>query len=73
MGRHEARLEAARRLGARVVESAPPGSFDLVVEATGRVETWNQAVDLVRKGGTVNLFGGPPKGTNERSQATDAT
>ena len=63
MGRHEARLEAARRLGARVVESAPPGSFDLVVEATGRVETWNQAVDLVRKGGTVNLFGGPPKGT----------
>jgi L-iditol 2-dehydrogenase len=63
MGRHEARLEAARTLGARVVESAPPGSFDLVVEATGRVETWNQAVELVRKGGTVNLFGGPPKGT----------
>ena len=34
-----------------------------MVEATGRVETWNQAVDLVRKGGTVNLFGGPPKGS----------
>jgi L-iditol 2-dehydrogenase len=62
MGRHEARLDAARKLGARVVEEAK-GPFDLVVEATGRVETWNLAVDLVRKGGTVNLFGGPPKGS----------
>jgi L-iditol 2-dehydrogenase len=63
VGRHEARLEAARRLGARVVEAPLPGAYDLVVEATGRVETWNQAADLVRKGGTVNLFGGPPRGT----------
>ncbi|MBI3856335.1 MAG: alcohol dehydrogenase catalytic domain-containing protein [Planctomycetes bacterium] len=63
MGRHEARLEAARKLGAAVVETARPGAYDLVVEATGSVETWNQAVGFVRKGGTLNLFGGPPKGT----------
>jgi L-iditol 2-dehydrogenase len=39
------------------------GPYDLVVEATGSVETWNAAVGYVRKGGTLNLFGGPPKGT----------
>jgi L-iditol 2-dehydrogenase len=63
VGRHAPRLDAARQLGARVVEAPEAGAYDLVVEATGRVETWNQAVDLVRKGGTVNLFGGPPKGS----------
>jgi len=69
-GRHAARLEAARTLGAWVIDAdeagrwaEQAGAFDLVVEATGRVETWNLALDLVRKGGTVNLFGGPPKGT----------
>jgi len=72
-GRHAPRLEAARQLGATVIDTdlagawaTQAGQFDLVVEATGRVETWNQALELVRKGGTVNLFGGPPKG----SQAT---
>jgi L-iditol 2-dehydrogenase len=63
VGRHAPRLDAARQLGARVVDVPEPGAYDLVVEATGRVETWNQTVDLVRKGGTVNLFGGPPKGS----------
>ncbi len=36
---------------------------DLVVEATGKPEGWAEAVELVRKGGRVNLFGGCPKGT----------
>lgn len=73
-GRHAPRLEAARALGAKVIdadeagawvaEAASHGHYDLVVEATGRVEIWNLALQLVAKGGTVNLFGGPPKGTH---------
>lgn len=74
-GRHAPRLEAARRLGASQVidadeagawvsATASQGHYDLVVEATGRVEIWNLALHLVAKGGTVNLFGGPPKGTH---------
>ncbi len=39
-----------------------PG-FDVVVEAIGKPETWEAAIRLVRKGGTVNLFGGCPSGT----------
>lgn len=37
--------------------------FDVVIEAVGRPESWEWAVDLVRKGGTVNLFGGCKSGT----------
>lgn len=37
--------------------------FDAVIEAIGRPETWEKAVQLVRKGGTVNLFGGCPGGS----------
>jgi L-iditol 2-dehydrogenase len=36
---------------------------DIVVEAVGRRETWESAPGLVRKGGTVLLFGGCPSGT----------
>ena len=36
---------------------------DVVVECVGTPETWQWAVDMVRKGGTVNLFGGCPSGT----------
>ncbi|MGA8903933.1 MAG: alcohol dehydrogenase catalytic domain-containing protein [Candidatus Bathyarchaeia archaeon] len=36
---------------------------DIVVEAVGRRETWESTVGLVRKGGTVLLFGGCPSGT----------
>jgi L-iditol 2-dehydrogenase len=75
-GRGEARLEAARRLGASKVVSvagaadlagyAPlreAGPFDIVVEAVGKPETWESAVRLVRKGGLVNFFGGCPSAT----------
>ncbi|WP_373532266.1 zinc-binding dehydrogenase [Vampirovibrio sp.] len=37
--------------------------FDIVIEAIGKPETWEKAVGLVRKGGTVNLFGGCPGGS----------
>lgn len=37
---------------------------DRVIEAVGRPEVWEQALSLVRKGGTVNLFGGCPSGTS---------
>jgi L-iditol 2-dehydrogenase len=36
---------------------------DVVIEAVATPATWEQAVHMVRKGGTVNFFGGPPKGT----------
>ena len=36
---------------------------DIVIEAVATPATWESAVAMVRNGGTVNLFGGPPKGT----------
>jgi L-iditol 2-dehydrogenase len=73
-GRGEKRLQTARRLGAEEVftvtaggslpSTIPPGAvFDVVIEAVGKPETWEAAVRLVRKGGTVNFFGGCPAGT----------
>jgi L-iditol 2-dehydrogenase len=76
-GRGEARLDAARRLEAARVVEVPAGSdtaegvragterqFDVVMEAVGQPETWAAAVQLVRKGGVVNFFGGCPSGTS---------
>jgi L-iditol 2-dehydrogenase len=36
---------------------------DVVIEAVGRPEAWEWATDMVRKGGTVNFFGGCATGT----------
>ena len=36
---------------------------DFVIEAVATPATWEQAVAMVRKGGVVNFFGGPPAGT----------
>lgn len=36
---------------------------DVVIEAVATPVTWEAAVDMVRKGGVVNFFGGPPRGT----------
>jgi L-iditol 2-dehydrogenase len=36
---------------------------DIVIEAVATPSTWEWAVDMVRKGGVVNFFGGPPSGT----------
>jgi len=75
-GRRTIRLEAAQRLGAEQVIDIGDGrelvakvhkatrtQFDTVLEAVGQPETWEAAVQLVRKGGTVNFFGGCPSGT----------
>lgn len=36
---------------------------DIVIEAVATAATWEWGVDMVRKGGVVNFFGGPPSGT----------
>lgn len=43
---------------------------DVVVEATGTENGWRDAVGLVRRGGTVVLFGGLPGGTEAPLDAT---
>ena len=78
-GRGEARLAAAIRLGASaVIDVGSEGDivkatrqsglvapqFDVVIEAVGKPEAWEAAVKLVRKGGSVNFFGGCPAGTS---------
>jgi L-iditol 2-dehydrogenase len=37
---------------------------DVVIEAVGTGETWQQAMRMVRRGGTINLFGGCPSNTS---------
>jgi L-iditol 2-dehydrogenase len=76
--KHDGQVKAARRLGAaQIVQSAnipeaiaqtralTPNQqgVDLAIEAVGVPEAWQQAVALVRKGGTVNFFGGCATGT----------
>ena len=39
---------------------------DLVFEAVATPEAWQWAAEMVRKGGVVNWFGGPPAGTEVR-------
>jgi L-iditol 2-dehydrogenase len=71
--KHDGQAEAARQLGAaHIVQGATirkaiqdtraltPGNrgVDIAIEAVGTPETWQEAVELVRKGGTVNFFGG---------------
>jgi L-iditol 2-dehydrogenase len=77
--KHEGQIEAARQLGAaHVVQTAdlrkairetraltPKGQgVDIAIEAVGVPESWQEAFDLVRKGGTVNFFGGCAQGTH---------
>lgn len=74
-GRGETRLQTARRLGAeqvidvanhpsvaRCIQKEAGRVFDVVIEAVGKPEVWEAAMRLVRKGGTVNFFGGCPSG-----------
>lgn len=75
-GRGDARLEWARRMGADYVidASAPDAAAkaahlnegygpDLVIECTGQVGGWRDALERVRRGGRVVFFGGCPAGT----------
>jgi L-iditol 2-dehydrogenase len=49
----------------RATRKLTPGErgADVVIEAVATPATWEWAVDMVRKGGIVNFFGGPPSGT----------
>jgi L-iditol 2-dehydrogenase len=77
--KHDGQVEAARQLGAtHVVQTASirtairetraltPNNrgVDIAIEAVGVPEAWQEAVELVRKGGTVNFFGGCATGTH---------
>jgi L-iditol 2-dehydrogenase len=47
-----------------LAQHSPQGrGFDKVFEVVGQPHTWLQAMALVRKGGTVNCFGGCPAGS----------
>ena len=72
----EGRLSVAHQLGAdvtinasqedttqRVKEETSGRGADVVIEAVGLPATWQQALELVKKGGTVLEFGGCPGGT----------
>ncbi len=75
VGRREERLEVARRYdfdpidarasdaAAAVRERTAGRGADAVVECTGTQSAWELAPALVRRGGTVSLFGGLPSGT----------
>ncbi|HUY81344.1 MAG TPA: zinc-binding dehydrogenase [Acidobacteriaceae bacterium] len=76
--KYEDQIAAARTFGAEqvvqttatddpiaAVRALTPNhrGVDLAIEAVAMPLTWQWAVDMVRKGGTVNFFGGPPSGT----------
>lgn len=77
LGKRASQIRAAERLGARAVFDVtrvddPVSAVrqltesgrgaDSVIEAVGSPTTWQWAVQMVRRGGTVNLFGGCPRG-----------
>lgn len=76
--RHDGQVEAARQLGAAHVVQTQSirqaiqqtraltngRGVDIAIEAVGVPEAWQEAVELVRKGGTVNFFGGCARGTH---------
>lgn len=79
MGRNPLKLQMARQFGRadevldlqrfpsprQIAEAFTPQGygFDVVIEAVGLPETWEAAVQMVRRGGLVNLFGGCESGS----------
>ena len=76
--KREDQVETAKLFGARQVVRIEEGAdtveaaraltreargADVVIECVATPATWEQAVAMVRKGGVVNFFGGPPSGT----------
>jgi L-iditol 2-dehydrogenase len=76
--KHDEQVIAAKRFGAyqvvQITKTDDPiaatraltpdhRGADIVIEAVARPQAWEWAVDMVRRGGVVNFFGGPPKGT----------
>jgi L-iditol 2-dehydrogenase len=84
VGRRETQLERAAALGADelivATDDASPvkatralthgRGVDIAIEAVGKPETWEWAVNMVRRGGTVNFFGGCP---NESTVSLDTS
>jgi L-iditol 2-dehydrogenase len=78
VAKRDSQVSAAKRLGADdvvqitqvqdpvdAVRALTPDrrGADVVIEAVGRPEAWEWAIDMARKGGTVNFFGGCASGT----------
>ena len=78
VGKRGSQMKAAERVGATAAidcsktENAVAAvrqmthrkfGADAVIEAVGTPTTWQWAIQMVRCGGTVNLFGGCPRGT----------
>jgi L-iditol 2-dehydrogenase len=77
-GKRSTQLTQATRMGADYVLNTSQSNIveqvrnitsgrrgaDVVIEAVGSTETWLQAMGMVRRGGTINLFGGCPSGTH---------
>jgi L-iditol 2-dehydrogenase len=77
IGRRQTQLDRAARMGAAellvsdgadlekpVREMTEGRGADVVIEAVGLPEAWETAVKLVRRGGTVNFFGGCPNNSH---------
>jgi L-iditol 2-dehydrogenase len=77
VGRRTSQLERALRMGAHDALLSDEGDVlaeqvkrltggygaDIVIEAVGNPETWQMSLQLLRRGGTVNFFGGCPSDT----------
>lgn len=77
IGRRQMQLDRAAVLGAQVLLTADDSlnivtavrdvtkdhGADVAIEAVGSPRTWQEAVQMVRRGGTVNFFGGCPNDT----------
>jgi len=76
--KRDSQVAAAKRFGAddvvQITETDDPveavraltpdrRGTDVAIEAVGRIQAWEWAVDMVRRGGTVNFFGGCATGT----------
>lgn len=84
IGRRQTQLDRAQAMGAeelictadvpepaaRVRQLTRGRGVDIAIEAVGNPETWHWAVDMVRRGGTVNFFGGCP---NESKVSLDTS
>jgi L-iditol 2-dehydrogenase len=79
VGKAGPRFERARTLGfaacvdvtgvpdaARAIRAAAGDEVRCAIDATGRPEAWEQAIDVPGKGGTVVFFGGCAPGTSVR-------
>ncbi len=74
VGRRQGQLDRAMRMGAAEAVSTADTTdivgavraltdgrgVDVAIEAVGKPDTWDQAVHMLRRGGTVNFFGGCP-------------